>query len=100
MMIAKGEGAIDCNFPKLPLSCGTFVIGAGLAIPNVEWLDHQQHVATFEVMGRDIFNSGLSPSTARYPVPIEHYWSMSQSNSTLNPKLVSSGPLRPILEMK
>ena len=100
MIIGKGEGAIDCDFPRLPLSGGTFIIGAGLAIPNVEWLDHQQHVATFEVVGRDIFHSGLSPSTARYPVPIEHYWSMPQSNSTLNPELVSSGPVRPIFEMK
>src|SRR5262249_55359710 len=38
MSIEMGENFVDCDFPRLMLSAGSFVIGAGLAIPNIEWL--------------------------------------------------------------
>jgi lipopolysaccharide transport system ATP-binding protein len=74
MSIQEGEGFADCDFPNLPLSGGTFIIGAGLAIPNVEWLDNRPHAATLNVEPRDVFESGLAPKASRYPVPMPHVW--------------------------
>ena len=74
--IEAGEQSIDCDFPKLSLSAGHFIVGAGLAIQNVEWLDHHLHVGMFEVGTRDIWGSGICPSTAHYLVPTEHHWSV------------------------
>ena len=70
----KGKSYIDCDFDRLPLSAGVFVIGAGLAIPNVEWMYNEPHAATFEVEARDVFGSGLAPAASRYPVPMSHKW--------------------------
>ncbi len=69
-----GENIVDCDFPNLMLSAGSFTIGAGLAIPNVEWLDNHPEAGTLDVDGRDIFNSGLAPAANRYPVPMPHSW--------------------------
>ena len=74
-----GENVIDCTFPRLMLSAGSYVIGAGLAIPNVEWLDNQPHAATIEVEAKDVFRSGLAPTVERYPVPMPHRWSIPRS---------------------
>jgi lipopolysaccharide transport system ATP-binding protein len=72
--IEPGVNFVDCDFPQLMLSAGSFVIGAGLAIPNIEWLDNQPHAATFEVYARDVFKSGMAPAASRYPVAMDHYW--------------------------
>jgi lipopolysaccharide transport system ATP-binding protein len=74
MTIEPGDSFVDCDFPRLLLSSGSFAIGAGLAIPNVEWLYNQPHAATFDVYARDTFDSGLAPASARYPVAMEHFW--------------------------
>ena len=76
-----GENYVDCDFPELMLSAGSFIVGAGLAIPNVEWLDYQPHAASFEVGGQDVFHSGLSPSTRRYPVAVPHIWRIAGSQA-------------------
>jgi lipopolysaccharide transport system ATP-binding protein len=69
-----GENYVDCNFPCLTLSAGIFVIGAGLAIPNVEWFDNQPYAAELEVHGSDVFESGMAPAATRYLVPMTHAW--------------------------
>jgi homopolymeric O-antigen transport system ATP-binding protein len=74
MSIEPGVNFVDCDFPQLMLSAGSFVIGAGLAIPNIEWLDNQPHAATFEVYARDTFGSGWAPVATRYPVAMDHCW--------------------------
>ncbi|HEX3883732.1 MAG TPA: polysaccharide ABC transporter ATP-binding protein [Stellaceae bacterium] len=78
-----GENVVDCDFPNIPLSAGAFIIGAGLAIPNVEWLDNQMHAATIQIEARDLFNSGLAPVVSRYPVPMAHIWRVFQTEETL-----------------
>jgi lipopolysaccharide transport system ATP-binding protein len=72
--IEPGLNFVDCTFPKLMLSAGSFVVGAGLAIPNVEWLDNEPTAATFEVYPRDIYKSGAAPAATRYPVATDHFW--------------------------
>jgi lipopolysaccharide transport system ATP-binding protein len=79
MRFEPGENVIDCDFPKLPLSAGHYVIGAGLAIPKVEWLDNQPQAGNFEVGGRDVFGSGMAPTAQRYPIPIPHSWSIQET---------------------
>jgi lipopolysaccharide transport system ATP-binding protein len=74
MSIEPGVNFVDCDFPQLMLSAGSFVIGAGLAIPNAEWLDNQPNAATFEVYARDTFNSGFAPAAIRYPIAMDHFW--------------------------
>jgi hypothetical protein len=69
-----GDNVVDCVFPMLMLSAGTFTIGAGLAIPNIEWLDNQPDAARLTIEARDIFRSGLAPSASSYPVPMAHVW--------------------------
>jgi homopolymeric O-antigen transport system ATP-binding protein len=69
-----GENYVDCDFERLALSAGVFVIGAGLAVPNVEWIFNEPLAATFEVEARDVFGSGLAPAASRYPVPMSHKW--------------------------
>jgi lipopolysaccharide transport system ATP-binding protein len=82
--IEPGDNFVDCDFPRLMLSAGSFVIGAGLAIPNVEWLDNQPHAAAFDVYARDIFNSGLPPAVTRYPVAMEHFWRVPKPGGVSN----------------
>jgi lipopolysaccharide transport system ATP-binding protein len=84
MSIEPGANFVDCNFPQLMLSAGSFVIGAGLAIPNVEWLDHQPQAATFEVFSRDVFKSGLAPAATRYPLALDHFWHIQTPEAHLS----------------
>jgi lipopolysaccharide transport system ATP-binding protein len=85
MSIEPGVNFVDCGFPQLMLSAGSFVIGAGLAIPNMEWLDNQPHAATFEVYARDAFKSGLAPAATRYPVAMDHFWHICKPGELSNP---------------
>ena len=84
MSIEPGVNFVDCNFPQLMLSAGSFVIGASLAIPNVEWLDNQPCAATFEVYARDTFKSGLAPMSTRYPVAFDHFWDIPKPDEQSN----------------
>jgi lipopolysaccharide transport system ATP-binding protein len=93
MRIEPGEGFVDCVFPSLNLSAGTFVIGAALTIPKVEFLDDQRHAAKLEVEGCDVFNSGLAPAADRYPVPMDHSWSIPKTRQPSSVAEVSSRTL-------
>jgi hypothetical protein len=84
MSIEPGANFVDCDFPQLMLSAGSFVIGAGLAIPNIEWLDNQPHAATFEVYARDVFKSGMAPAASRYPVAMDHCWHIPKPGELSN----------------
>ena len=84
MSIEPGVHFVDCDFPQLMLSAGSFVVGAGLAIPNVEWLDNQPHAAVFEVYARDTFKSGLAPAATRYPIALNHFWHIPKPDERLN----------------
>lgn len=85
--VEPGENYVDCDFPQFPLSAGSFVIGAGLAIPNVEWLDGNQYEATFEVEAQDVFNSGRAPAAERYAIAVPHVWYVPQSRGLAQPEI-------------
>ncbi len=77
----KGIGFVDCDFPTLPLSAGSYILGAALAIPNVQWLDNRPHAATLRVEPRDVFGSGLAPRATRYPIAITHDWTCKKNHA-------------------
>jgi len=73
--LEDGEGSVDCIIRNLPLAAGEYVLGGGLAIPNAEWLCQQPELATFIVTPKDVYNSGLAPTSTRCLLAVEHEWS-------------------------
>ena len=70
----EGINQVDCVFPKFILSAGKYLIGAGLAIPNVEWLYRELERDVISVSTKDVYQSGFAPNSSRYLVPQEHSW--------------------------
>src|SRR5690242_363967 len=91
-----GRNVVDCDFPNLMLSAGVFTVGAGLAVPNVEWFDEQPDAATLTVEARDIFNSGMAPVATRYPVPMDHIWRVPQIPGLANTQSQLESPPAPV----
>jgi len=81
MNMRAGDNFVDCDFPKLMLSAGLYILRAGLAIPHAEWFDDQS--AAFEVHGKDVFKSGMAPTAQRYPVPMAHVWHIPKAEDLL-----------------
>jgi lipopolysaccharide transport system ATP-binding protein len=77
----EGMNYIDCVFPKLMLSAGKYVVGAGITIPNSEWLYKQMDASVIEVGSKDIYNSGLAPHSSRCLIANDYKW---QPNSGRN----------------
>jgi lipopolysaccharide transport system ATP-binding protein len=80
MNFEAGTSFVDCDFPIFPLSAGAYVLGAGLSVANIEWLDNRPHAATLNVAPRDIFGAGLPPRASRYPIAIAHTWTNKRAN--------------------
>jgi lipopolysaccharide transport system ATP-binding protein len=70
----SGENMVYLRIGSLALSAGSYVIGAGLAIPNSAWLYNEPHGAIMEVVPRDVYGAGQSPTRRRYPVPMSGCW--------------------------
>lgn len=91
-----GKNCIDCRFPQLMLSAGRYRIGAGLAIPNLEWLYRNMEGGVLVVEERDVFNAGRAPQNSRYLVPMHHHWEMvpqtGRVRKELPPQLDSGRP--------
>jgi hypothetical protein len=77
MDILEGDHAVDCVIENLPLSAGDYIVGAGLAIPYVEWLWFQPELATLTISPRDVFGSGLAPVSNRGMIAPKHHWRTS-----------------------
>lgn len=71
---SEGENIVDCCFERLMLSAGHYLIGAGLAIANTEWLYNEPYAGTIEVGQADVYEAGSAPVTSRYLIPMEHKW--------------------------
>ncbi len=78
--IEAGTQAVDCVFPKWPLAEGEYTVGVGLAIPTVEYLAWEENVCELQTVGRDVFGSGLAPSSDRYLVAAPHYWETASAS--------------------
>lgn len=72
--IMKGENVIECAIYKFPLAAGDYILGAGLAIPNIKWLWLNEQICKLTVMEKDVYNSGKAPKLSRCLLAIEHEW--------------------------
>jgi lipopolysaccharide transport system ATP-binding protein len=69
-----GEHFVDCNLKDFPLSAGDFMVGAGLAIPQVEMLCWKPALGILTIHPKDLYSSGLAPSAKRSLLAINHEW--------------------------
>jgi hypothetical protein len=74
MDFSAGPGVVDLNFGEMPLAAGMYTIGAGLAIPNAEWLCWTPELCELEMLPRDTYTSGLAPVSSRCLIAIRHNW--------------------------
>jgi lipopolysaccharide transport system ATP-binding protein len=72
--IELGEHAVECYLETLPLAAGTYRMGAGLALPNAQWLWWQADLCSFTVLPRDVYGSGSAPSSHRALIAVKHKW--------------------------
>ena len=64
----SGENLLYLQFDSLDLSAGTYIIGAGLAIANTQWLYNEPYAARIERLPRETFiMSGYLPRLAAIP---------------------------------
>ena len=74
VVFREGENVVDCRFDQLMLASGHFLIGAGLAVANRQWLANEPHAGTIEIHPKDVYDAGSAPSVGRYLVPMAHSW--------------------------
>jgi lipopolysaccharide transport system ATP-binding protein len=82
--VAPGRHVVECRFERFPLSAGEYVVGAGLAIPGVEYVWRNESLAPLQVAARDVYGSALPPSANRYLVASEHRWTLPQVAEALD----------------
>ncbi len=70
----EGENIVNCHFDQLMLASGHFLIGAGLAVANSQWLANEPHAGILEVHPKDVYDAGSAPIVSRYLVPMAHSW--------------------------
>jgi lipopolysaccharide transport system ATP-binding protein len=73
-----GAGRVDCFIRKLPFAGGDYVMGAGLAIKQVEWLWRNDSVAKFHVVAHDVYGSGHTLVTSDCLIAVEHRWNIGE----------------------
>jgi lipopolysaccharide transport system ATP-binding protein len=78
MSIRVGEHYVDCHLKQLPLAAGTYVLGAGLAIPNKCYLCKEENLTRLTIHTTDVFGSGLLPTSSRALMALAHSWSIGE----------------------
>jgi lipopolysaccharide transport system ATP-binding protein len=71
-----GHQWIDCLVEELPLASGNYAIAAGLTVPEVQYLFWSDELGILEVHPKDVYSSGLPPSTARALVALRCKWKL------------------------
>jgi lipopolysaccharide transport system ATP-binding protein len=74
VIFEPGEHSVDCAINALPFAAGDYVLGAGLAIPNIEWLWYEPSLTRLTVREEDVYGSGLAPVSTRALVAVPHTW--------------------------
>ncbi len=72
--LRSGHQFVDCLVEKLPLSGGEYIVGAGIAVPNKEWLWRDETLGRLSVAARDVYRSGLAPTASRSLLALPHQW--------------------------
>jgi lipopolysaccharide transport system ATP-binding protein len=74
MTIRAGKNSVECEFISLPLSAGEYIVGAGLAIPNKEWLCKRAQLGWLSIHPKDVYQSGMAPTASRSILATPHVW--------------------------
>jgi lipopolysaccharide transport system ATP-binding protein len=74
LAFARGTHSVDCRIEKLPLSAGTYLVSADLAIPAIKWLWRGQDLTSVTISPRDVYGSGHAPKTSRSLLAVPHEW--------------------------
>ncbi len=77
MSLEPGEHAVECVIDQLPLAAGQFIIGAGLAIPWVEYLCWSPDLCSLTVALHDVYDSGYAPAADRSLIVTPHRWRLA-----------------------
>jgi lipopolysaccharide transport system ATP-binding protein len=77
-----GEHYVDCIIEKIPFAAGEYILGAGLACPNVEWLWRRSELTSLTIVPRDVYGSGLAPSASRSLVAVTHRWRAGERDTS------------------
>jgi lipopolysaccharide transport system ATP-binding protein len=77
MSLEAGEHAIECIIEKLPFGAGQFKIGAGMAIPWVEYLCWSPDLCWLAVASHDVYGSGYAPAADRSLIVTPHRWRLA-----------------------
>ena len=72
--ISAGDQAIECVIRDCPLAAGTYRVGVGIALPNLEWLFFDDNLTQITIHPRDIYGSGMPPSHPRSLIAVKHQW--------------------------
>jgi lipopolysaccharide transport system ATP-binding protein len=75
LALEVGERFVDCNLKELPLASGEFLVGAGLAIPQLEMLCWETALGVLTIHPKDVYSSGLAPTAKRCALATAHGWS-------------------------
>jgi len=76
--LRQGTSYVDCEIPALYLAAGQFMVRAGVAIPQSEWLAEMRDIARLEVQPANVFDSAFHPpAMPENVIAIPHRWSIS-----------------------
>lgn len=81
LSLKPGDHAVDCLIRNLPLAAGDYLLTAALGVPSVRWLWGPHQIGALTVGPRDVYGSGLSPTSARCALAVEHGWQVVDTGS-------------------
>ena len=74
------HGCAELHISSLPLVSGQYIIDFGFVRESVEWIVKFEDLIKFEVVGKDIYRSGIIIDRNRGIITVEHLWK-HQANS-------------------
>lgn len=68
------NGVLRLTIPQVPMVKGLYSVDLAFARPNVEFYFNVEDVASFEVEGADVYNSGVELDRSRGLIWVNHVW--------------------------
>jgi hypothetical protein len=76
--LQQGNFAFSILFSEFPLTAGSYSIGAGIAVPNVEWIYWEPNAVMFDVDSGPAYHGGIALSLSRNGFYVSHQWRVPQ----------------------
>ncbi len=74
------QGCAELHISSLPLVSGQYIVDFGFVRESVEWIVKFKDLIRFEVVGKDVYRSGIILDQNRGIITVEHLWK-HQDNS-------------------